>query len=154
MNKAPSAKKPPSARPMAFLNKKGNSAKTRKKPEPYVSKYPEINFEKLKEVPSISVSVKNESIRSESGMFEIKLPVNMTLKKIIDVLNERHCYSCKNLRLYMRKNTNTDANSSDKNYLDSVLFKTFSEFGISGDSLLIYYEFEPINHPLLESGQV
>jgi hypothetical protein len=141
-----SSKSTKGTRPIS--TKKGNSGKRPKKAaEPYVNKYPPIDFNKLKEVPEISVSVKLDQGKADKAL-EFKIPITMTLRKVIEKINEKHCNSCSNIRVYLVEN-------SQKKYMDVFTYKTFKELDITpGENLNLFYEYEPIKHPLLEAGLV
>jgi hypothetical protein len=139
--KSASGKKPGSG-------KIGSGKKAKKVPEPFISKYPPVNYEKLNEVPEVSLA-----IRMDGGLnniiHEMKIPINWTLNRLIEKINEKHENSCHNMRIFIIENAN-------RKYLDSLRFKTFKEIGITSEkeTLTLYYEFEPAVHPVLEAGLV
>lgn len=148
--KIPSAKKPSSSRSRPLSKGRGKSAgkKPKKVAEPFVSKYNLIDFEKAKEVPEITLTVKFDQVRTEGFFYDMKLPINMTLRKAMEKINEKHMNSCHNIRIFILEN-------SAKKYMDNLTYKTFKDLGIKpGDNLNLYYEYEPAIHPLLEAGLV
>lgn len=144
--KLPSAKKPLSGmRPASKGRGKSATKRPRKVAEPYVSKFPPIDFEKINEIPEVSMTVRLDQMRTEGYFFDLKLPINMTFRKVIEKINERHGNSCHNIRIFL----------SDKKPLDNFIYRTFKELGIKpGENFTLYYEYEPAIHPLLEAGLV
>ncbi len=128
--------------------KPGSAKKAKKAPEPFISKYPPVNYEKLNEIPEVPLS-----IRMDGGLnniiHEMKIPINWTLNRLIEKINEKHSNACHNLRIYIIENAN-------RKYMDSLRFKTFKEIGITSEkeTLTFYYEYEPAVHPVLEAGLV
>ena len=133
-------KKPKSGKPKS--GKKG-----KKLAEPFVSKYPIIDYDKIKEVPEVLLNIRLDQGLS-SYMSEIKIPITMTLSKIIERINERHGNSCHNIKTFIIEN-------SSRMYMDLYKYKTFKEIGSQfGENLTLYYEYEPAIHPILEAGLV
>jgi hypothetical protein len=75
---------------------------------------------------------------------EISLPVNATLIKLAEIINEKSNKACKNIIFYNE--------TRDKN-LNKLMHMTFQQLGLSGE-LTLYYEFMPTLHPILEAGLV
>ena len=116
--------------------------------EQEISKYRAIDYEKLKEIPEITLTIKLDQSRMDGSTFEIKMGINLTIRKVLEKINERHCNSCKNIKIYLIEN-------SQKKYMDIVTYKTFEELGFKGgENLNFFYEYEPFKHPLLEAGLV
>ena len=121
---------------------RGKKDKKKKEKEPFISKYAPVDYEKLRFIPDVKLTIKLGNIKSESSTFEVKLPENATVSRIKDVINDKHNGACSNIILYI------DLTDKSKN-LEKVLNKRLHEIGIVGE-FNIYYEFEPIKHPLLE----
>jgi len=127
---------------------KSKKSKKKKKAEPFVSKYNPIEYEKIKIIPEITVIIKFDQARSDFNAIEIKIPSNKLIKNIVDKIYEKHCYSCHNVKIFVLEN-------SQKKYLNDVLFKTFEELKLSlSDNFNVFYEYEPVENPLLEAGLV
>jgi hypothetical protein len=128
---------------------KGGAVKRIRKPaEPFVSKYSPIDYDKIKEIPELPLTIRLDQGLS-NFVFETKVPINMTLKKVMDIINEKHGGACHNIRIFLvEKNSN-------KKYMDVFTYYTFKELGIQPtENLTLYYEYEPAVHPLLEAGLV
>lgn len=122
--------------------------KAKKKIEPFISKYPAIDYEKAKSIPLITVLIKFEQAKSDFHTIEYKFPSNMILKNLFDKINERHCNSCRNLKIYMIVN-------SQKKYLNDHMYKAFGDLKISPlENFYLIYEYEPVESPILEAGLV
>jgi hypothetical protein len=134
---------------ISSAKKRGVSAKKpRKAPEPFASKYREIDYDEVQKVSEILLIIRLDQLRNESGFFELKIPLTATLSKVAEKINQRHRNSCKNIRIYV-------VQDSQKKYMDVFFYKTFSELGLkAGENLNLYYEYEPVKHPLLEAGLV
>jgi hypothetical protein len=150
--KTSSAKKSSSSRtgsrPASKNSKPRNKSSKRnaKKVDNFISKYPTIDYEKLLEVPEVSLTIKYDQNRSES--FDIKLPINFTLRKVKEKINERNGNSLHNIKIFLLEN-------SVKKYMEIFSFHTFKQLGIKpGENINLFYEFEPAVHPLLEAGSV
>lgn len=123
------------------------TSKKTKVVEPFISKYPPVEYEKAKEVPDITIV-----FRLDQGLnnlpTEVKIPLTSTLNKIIEKINEKHVNSCHNIKIFMIEN-------AERKYLEEMRFKTFKEIGVKPNEVVnLYYEFEPSIHPLLEAGLV
>ena len=124
--------------------KKQRNYKKKKAPKPYDYKYGEYDFEKLKIVPTINFIARNNNLKN-SGEIKGTIPIDFSFYKIKELIEEKHKYSCKNLRLYMLE-------GQEKKYFDNILYRTFKDLEIVTDTLTIYYEFEPFCHPTLEGS--
>jgi hypothetical protein len=92
--KPSSGKKPDSA---------GKGKKAKKEEVPFESKYPKIDYENLMKVHMVTLSIKllNFTPKSEmGGIMEISIPENYSFAKVIELINERHAFACKNIRLF------------------------------------------------------
>jgi hypothetical protein len=120
----------------------------KKKAEPFLSKYPSIDYEKIKIIPEITVIIKFDQARSDFNAIELKIPSNKLIKNVVDKIYEKHCHSCHNVKIFVLE-------SSQKKYLNDVMFKTFEELKISlSDNFNVFYEYEPVENPILEAGLV
>jgi len=136
--------------PFSKRNLKGSKVKSWKKKniEPFVSKYPPIDFDKYKTAPEISVIVRSEQARSDFNYLELKLSVDRTIKNIIDKIKERHCSSTHNMKIYTVEN-------SQKKYLNNHLYETFQDLKISHTEIFnVFYEYDPVESPVLTAGLV
>ena len=125
--------------------KKGK--KKKKEKPPYNYKYPQLNYEELKKVPLFNFTAKNGSLKnSNDDIVTGSVPMDYSFNKIKELIQQKHGFSCSNLRLYM-KNDNT----GEKQYLDNLEFKPFQELGFNGTNILLFFEFEPFAHPTLEA---
>lgn len=100
-NSRPSSKNKPSS------GKKPDSGKTKKKKkevEPYQPKYPPLNFEELLKVPTIELTFRQISVKSDPWTEVV--PITHSLNKICEIINERHGKACKNIKLFMDINGN------------------------------------------------
>jgi len=125
-----------------------NSATKRKKKVimPFVSKYPEINFEELRKVEQVKLNIKLEGDKSDFTYFEISVDRDITFNQVARIINKRNNFSCKNIRLFVEID-------SKKNCLDNVMTKTFEEMDIlANQEITFLYQYEPIQHPLLEAS--
>jgi hypothetical protein len=125
-------------------NKRGTSSKKKKKViQPYVSKYPAVEFD-IK-YPDIKINLRLVSPKVESGQhFEVVVSTNTYLMKLAEIINERNNNACKNIVFY---------NEARENNLNKLMHMTFQQLGLSGE-LSLYYEFIPTLHPILEAGLV
>ena len=130
------------------MPKSGKGKKRKKKEKVYDYKYPILDFEKLKQVPKISFEIKNVSIKGNNTITG-ELPIDYSFNKIKEMIQEKHKYSCHNLRLYVLEGTDSKSN---KKYLDDLICKTFKELGITAEKFVVYYEFAPFDHPTLEAS--
>jgi len=146
-------KKPSSgqnSRPLSkSSNTRGKSAKKSKvlkKQDNFVSKYPPIDYDKLLEVQEVLLQIKNDQNRSET--FDLKVSINMTLRKVKEKINERYGNSLHQIKIYLFEN-------SVKKNMEVFTYQTLKQLGLkAGDNINIYYEYEPEIHPLLESGWI
>jgi hypothetical protein len=123
------------------------SGKKTKVVEPFISKYPPVEYDKAKEVPDITIVFRlDQGLNNFST--EVKISITSTLNKIIEKINEKHGNSCHNIKIFMIDN-------AERKYLENLKFKTFKEIGVKPNEIVnLYYEFEPSVHPLLEAGLV
>ena len=73
-----------------------------------------------------------------------------TQEQIDDIkekIQEKHGFSCSNLRLYIMEGT-------EKKYLDAIMCRTFQELGINAEKFSLFYEFDPFVHPMLEASLI
>ncbi len=75
------------------------------------------------------------------------MKINQTFRKVKEIINEHNGNALHQIRLFLIEN-------SVKRYIDNLTYQSFKQIGIQGDSLTLYYEYEPSIHPLLEAGQV
>ena len=127
-------------------SRKGTGKKKKKKQAVYNYKYPQLDFEKLKQVPTLNFMARNLNSRA-SDIIEGSVPIDFSFNKIKDIIQAKHKYSCGNLRLYILE-------GQEKKYLDNVICRTFKELGITAEKFTLYYEFEPFVHPMLEASLV
>ncbi len=125
-------------------SRKGTGKKKKKKQAVYNYKYPQLDFEKLKQVPTLNFMARNLNSRA-SDIIEGSVPIDFSFNKIKDIIQAKHKYSCGNLRLYILE-------GQEKKYLDNVICRTFKELGITAEKFTLYYEFEPFVHPMLEAS--
>ncbi len=134
--------------PFSKVNLKRSKVQSSKKRkiEPFVSKFPPIDFDKFKTTPEVSVIVRAEQSRSDFNYLELKLSSDRTIKNIIDKIKEKHCSSTHNIKIYIIEN-------SQKKYLNNHLFKTFQDLKVSHNEIFnVFYEYEPVENPLLTAG--
>ena len=125
--------------------KKGK--KKKKEKPPYNYKYPQLNYEELKKVPMFNFTAKNASLKnSNDDILTGSIPIDYSFNKIKELIQQKHGYSCRNLKLFMK-----DDNSGEKIYLDGVEYKTFKDLGFNGAGFVVFFEFEPFVHPTLEA---
>ena len=125
-------------------SRKGTGKKKKKKQAVYNYKYPQLDFEKLKQVPTLNFMARNLNSRA-SDIIEGSVPIDFSFNKIKEIIQAKHKYSCGNLRLYILE-------GQEKKYLDNVICRTFKELGITAEKFNLYYEFEPFVHPMLEAS--
>jgi hypothetical protein len=125
-------------------SRKGTGKKKKKKQAVYNYKYPQLDFEKLKQVPTLNFMARNLNSRA-SDIIEGSVPIDFSFNKIKEIIQAKHKYSCGNLRLYILE-------GQEKKYLDNVICRTFKELGITAEKFTLYYEFEPFVHPMLEAS--
>jgi len=123
-------------------SKTGKKSKKKKEKEPFVSKYAPVDYDQLMFVPKTKLTIKLANIKSEHSTFEALITENSTVFRIKEVINEKHGGSCANIRLYYDL---TDKNKT----LEKDLNKQLKEVGLIGECN-VFYEFDPIQHPLLE----
>ena len=127
------------------LKKTKKSLKKKKKVKvPFVSKYAPVDYENLMSVPKIKFSMKLINIKSENSHFDLYIPNNVTVSRIKEMINYKHMGSCYNIRLYV------DPSNPTKTLEDDKIIK-LKDMGFKLEQDL-YYEFDPIIHPLLEMG--
>jgi len=125
-------------------SKKGKKLKKKKEKEPFISKYAPVDYKALMFVPKTKLIIKLENIKSEDSTFECFISETSTVSRIKEIVNEKHQGSCANIKLYL------DLNDKNKT-LENDLNKQLKEVGLVGERN-IFYEFDPIKHPLLEMG--
>jgi hypothetical protein len=125
-------------------SRKGTGKKKKKKQAVYNYKYPQLDFEKLKQVPTLNFMARNLNSRA-SDIIEGSVPIDFSFNKIKEIIQAKHKFSCGNLRLYILE-------GQEKKYLDNVICRTFKELGITAEKFTLYYEFEPFVHPMLEAS--
>ena len=125
--------------------KKGK--KKKKEKPPYNYKYPQLNYEELKKVPLFNFTAKHGSLNnSNDDIVTGSINMDYSFNKIKELIQQKHGYSCRNLKLFMK-----DDNTGEKKYLDNLEYKTFQELGFHGSSFVLFFEFEPFVHPTLEA---
>ena len=125
--------------------KKGK--KKKKEKPPYNYKYPQLNYEELKKVPLFNFTAKNGSLKNPNDdIVTGSIPMDYSFNKIKELIQQKHGFSCRNLRLFME-----DTNSGEKKYLDNLEYKTFQELGFKGSNCVLFFEFDPFVHPTLEA---
>ena len=125
-------------------SRKETGKKKKKKQAVYNYKYPQLDFEKLKQVPTLNFMARNLNSRA-SDIIEGSVPIDFSFNKIKEIIQAKHKFSCGNLRLYILE-------GQEKKYLDNVICRTFKELGITAEKFTLYYEFEPFVHPMLEAS--
>ena len=123
---------------------KGTGKKKKKKQAVYNYKYPQLDFEKLKQVPTLNFMARNLNSRA-SDIIEGSVPIDFSFNKIKEIIQAKHKFSYGNLRLYILED-------QEQKYLDNVICRTFKELGITAEKFTLYYEFEPFVHPMLEAS--
>lgn len=102
-------KKKTSAKKKSAGKRPGSSPKAggkkKKGIEQIVSKYPPIDFAKLKEIQEVSLSIRLDQARADSTTLDLKIPLTYTLRKVIEKINEKHNNSCHNIRIYLVENS-------------------------------------------------
>ena len=127
--------------------KKGGKKKKKKEKPPYNYKYPQLNYEELKKVRLFNFTAKNGSLKnSNDDIVTGSIPMDYSFNKIKELIQQKHGYSCCNLRLFMK-----DDNTGEKKYLDNLEYKTLQELGFTGSSCVLFFEFDPYVHPTLEA---
>jgi hypothetical protein len=104
------------------------------------SKYPPIEINQR--IEDIKINIRLLGPKTDSSYYDITVPINYTIQKVADIINEKHNCSCKNLRLF---------DQTKENNLENILYKTFQQLNLRNE-LTIYYDFDPIIHPLLEAS--
>jgi len=122
--------------------KKGKKSRKKKEKEPFISKYALVDYEKLMFIPKTKLKIKLANIKSENSTFEAYITETSTVSRIKEIINEKHGGSCAIIRLYL------DLNDKNKT-LENDLNKQMKEVGLVGECD-VFYEFDPIIHPLLE----
>jgi len=83
--------------------KKGKSGK-KKKGIPITFNFPFVNIEELKKVPLINIEIRIASVKADgSPLLELQVPIDITLIKIVQIINEKHNNALKNVKLYLGK---------------------------------------------------
>ena len=142
--------------------KKGGGTK-KKKTNPLTFNFPLINIEELKKVPMLTIEIRIASLKADgSPLIDIQVPIDTTLIKIIQIINEKHNNALKNIKLFLGKEDASNKTYNNLNFrgnLYAFLFKTFKEIPfqdnkkiVGGEILKIYYDFEACQHPLLEAN--
>ena len=129
------------------MKKKGGKKKKKKEKPPYNYKYPQLNYEELKKVPMINFTAKNGSLKnSNDDIVTGSIPIDYSVNKIKELIQQKHGNSCGNLRLFIK-----DENTGENKYFDSVEYMTLKELGFKNSNLIIFFEFQPFVHPTLEA---
>ena len=130
------------------MKKKEVVTKVKKEVPKFVSKYKEIDLDSLMKVENINLVVNLKDFNSEYKQIELKVPMSYTFSKVVSIINEKNCNSCKNIKLFL-----VDNNSNFKS-LDELMDKTFIEIGLKPQigALSLYYTFDPVENPLLLAG--
>ena len=147
--KKPSSKsgsKPSSAARPSSKKKGKNKKKTKKITETFISKYPPINYDLKSLIPEVSIDIKMEIGKSS---LSAKVPITTSFNKLIKMIQAHHFNACHKVRIY-------DIINSERKYLDDYRYYTLDDYqGIKlNQTNLLFYEFEPICHPMLEAGLV
>jgi hypothetical protein len=83
--------------------KKGAVAK-KKKAEPITFNFPMVNYEELMKVPLVTIEIRIASLKADgSPLIETQIPIDTTLYKIVQIINEKHNNALKNIKLYLGK---------------------------------------------------
>ena len=66
--------------------------------------FPFVNIEELKKVPLINIEIRIASVKADgSPLLELQVPIDITLIKIVQIINEKHNNALKNVKLYLGK---------------------------------------------------
>ena len=133
---------------MKSKSRKGSGKKTvkKKKQVVYQCKYPILDMEKLKQVPVLNWVARMNNTKA-GDIIEGTVPMDYSFNKIKEKIQEKHGFSCSNLRLYIMEGT-------EKKYLDAIMCRTFQELGINAEKFSLFYEFDPFVHPMLEASLI
>ena len=83
--------------------KKGGKKKKKKEKPPYNYKYPQLNYEELKKVPLFNFTAKNGSLKnSNDDIVTGSIPIDYSVNKIKELIQQKHGNSCGNLRLFIK----------------------------------------------------
>lgn len=119
----------------------------KKKIEPFVSKYPPLELDKLTKVETIFITAQLTNVVSETNI-ELIVPMNVTFSKVADLINQKNNNSCKNLKLFL-----VDKDDASLKSLEGLMDKTIKETGVKSNTTInLYYTFEPVENPLLLAG--
>lgn len=130
------------------MNKDKPVKKAKKKAEPFVSKYPPIDYNKIHSIEKIDLSIQLDQVLTEYKNIDISVPTNITLGKVAQIINEKNNMACKNIKLYFI------TKELELQSLDNFMDKTFIDLGISkkDSPLTMYYSFEAVQNQLLLAG--
>jgi hypothetical protein len=127
------------------MNKPGSKSGKRTKSAKKTAEIPKSKYSPIEihpKIEDIRLNIRLLGPKTDSSYYELVVPINYTILKVTEMINEKHNQSCKNLRLY---------DQTKENSLENIFYKTFQELGLRNE-LTIYYDFDPIIHPLLEAG--
>lgn len=91
------------------MNKKESKGKVaeepkKKKAEPISYNYPPIDYDALKAIPTLFIEVRYSSSRAtDPPTIETNIPIDSTLCQVIQLIEEKHNNSLKNVQLYLSK---------------------------------------------------
>lgn len=95
--------------------KKGVVVK-KKKAEPMKFNFPLVNYEQLLKVPTITIEIRIASLKADGApLVEAQVPIDTTLYKIVQIVNEKHNNALKNIKLYLGKE-----DASNKTYKELI----------------------------------
>jgi hypothetical protein len=81
----------------------------KKKIEPMTFNFPVINYEELLKVPMVTIEIRIASLKADGNpLIETQLPIDTTLHKLIQIINEKHNNALKNIKLYLGKEDATN----------------------------------------------
>ena len=76
----------------------------RKKADPITFNFPAIDYEALKKVPTFNIEIKYACGKAtDNSVIEITIPIDTTLSQIVEIIEEKHNNSLKNIKLYLAK---------------------------------------------------
>ena len=82
----------------------GGETEKKKKAAVITFNFPPIDYEALKKVPTFTLEIRHAAAKaSDSALIDIIIPINSTLVQVVEIINEKHNNSLKNIKLYLGK---------------------------------------------------